>query len=101
MLMPSRWMENFGLTGIEAMSFGKPVVAFRVGGIPDWLEDGVTGYHVPAFNEKMLLYYIRKLIEDRPLAEKMGAAALNKFNKEFSFEIIIKRYDTLLKELMS
>lgn len=43
LLVPSIWPEPFGLVGIEAASHGVPAVAFDVGGIPEWLEDGVTG----------------------------------------------------------
>ena len=44
--LPSRWPEPFGLVGIEAMAHARPVVAFRVGGVTDWLADGVTGWAV-------------------------------------------------------
>jgi len=43
-VMPSLWQEPFGIVGIEAMARGRPVVAYRVGGIEEWLEDGKTGY---------------------------------------------------------
>ena len=41
--VPGPWPEPFGIVGIEAAHFGVPAVAFAVGGVPDWLEDGVTG----------------------------------------------------------
>ncbi|MFO0730632.1 MAG: glycosyltransferase [Nitrospiraceae bacterium] len=44
--VPSTVKEAFGLVGIEAMAFGKPVVAFDAGGIREWLQDGKTGYLV-------------------------------------------------------
>jgi len=44
---PSVWDEPFGLVGIEAMVHGSPVVAFDVGGIPEWLDDGETGHLIP------------------------------------------------------
>ena len=43
LLVPSVWPEPFGLAGLEAGRFGVPAVAFGVGGIPEWLEDGVNG----------------------------------------------------------
>ncbi|MFN7917525.1 MAG: glycosyltransferase family 4 protein [Vicinamibacterales bacterium] len=42
-VMPSLWPEPLGLTGLEALVRGVPVTAFAVGGIPEWLEDGITG----------------------------------------------------------
>ncbi len=41
--MPSLWPEPFGLSGLEAGRFGLPTTAFAVGGIPEWLTDGVNG----------------------------------------------------------
>jgi glycosyltransferase involved in cell wall biosynthesis len=46
--LPSRWPEPFGLVGLEAARFGVPAVAFDVGGIRDWLDDGVNGVLVPS-----------------------------------------------------
>jgi glycosyltransferase involved in cell wall biosynthesis len=45
--VPSLWPEPFGLVGLEAACLGIPAVAFNAGGIPDWLEDGVTGELAP------------------------------------------------------
>jgi glycosyltransferase involved in cell wall biosynthesis len=47
LLVPSRWPEPFGMVGVEAALRGVPSVAFGVGGIPEWLTDGVTGRIVP------------------------------------------------------
>ena len=43
LVVPSRWPEPFGLVGVEAAAVGLPAVGFAVGGIPEWLESGVTG----------------------------------------------------------
>lgn len=45
--VPSVWPEPFGLVGLEAARFGVPAIAFDVGGIREWLSDGVNGYLVP------------------------------------------------------
>jgi glycosyltransferase involved in cell wall biosynthesis len=47
LLVPSRWPEPFGMVGVEAALRGVPSVAFGVGGIPEWLIDGVSGRLVP------------------------------------------------------
>ena len=44
LIVPSLWPEPFGLVGFEAAAHGVPAVAFRVGGIPEWLTDGVSGH---------------------------------------------------------
>lgn len=70
----SRWEETFGWVIAEAMAAGKPVVGTRVGGIPEVIEDGETGFLVPrrapaAIAEKILI-----LAENRDLRESMGRA---------------------------
>ena len=45
--VPSVWPEPFGLVGLEAGAFGVPALAFDVGGISEWLEDGVNGWLAP------------------------------------------------------
>jgi glycosyltransferase involved in cell wall biosynthesis len=47
LVMPSLWPEPFGLSGPEAGLQGVPAAAFAVGGIPQWLEDGVNGHLAP------------------------------------------------------
>ncbi|HLB88019.1 MAG TPA: glycosyltransferase family 4 protein [Terriglobales bacterium] len=47
LVMPSQWPEPFGLSGLEAGLHGIPAVAFAVGGIPEWLQDGVNGFLAP------------------------------------------------------
>lgn len=74
-VVPSRAIEAFGLVGIEAMSIGRPVVASRVGGIGDWLEDGVTGIAVPPNDEAALANAIISLLTDRQMARTMGERA--------------------------
>ena len=48
LVFPSIWPEPFGLSGLEAGFLGVPTVAFAVGGVPEWLKDGVNGHLAPA-----------------------------------------------------
>ncbi|MBN2489743.1 MAG: glycosyltransferase family 4 protein [Planctomycetes bacterium] len=71
-VVPSMIPEAFGLVGIEAMAFGRPVVAFDAGGIREWLEDGVTGFCVPRGDVAALADRIARLLADPALARIMG-----------------------------
>ena len=62
------------MVGPEAMAHAKPVVAFDVGGIPDWLEHGVTGYLVPSRDVRQLAERIDQLLAKPELAQRMGRA---------------------------
>ena len=66
---PSKY-ESFGLIFIEAMCFGKPVVAYDVGGAAEIVDHGIDGWLVPASDERQLAQAISKLIEDGALRER-------------------------------
>ena len=80
----SRWEEVFGWMIAEAMAHGKPVVATRVGGIPELISDGVTGHLVsrgdaPAMSESVL-----QLLADPELRKRMGAAGREVVGRKFN-----------------
>ncbi len=94
---PSCWPEPFGLTGQEAMRCARPVVAFDVGGIPDWCDDGITGFVVP---EQDLVAYaaaLEHLLADFELAQEMGKNGLRKVEMEFSFEANLDKVECYLQ----
>ncbi|MEM2424984.1 MAG: glycosyltransferase family 4 protein [Candidatus Bathyarchaeia archaeon] len=66
------WEEPFGLTVVEAMAAGKPVVAYESGGISEIIVNGVTGLLVPKGDVKSLTSAVRYLIENEDIAKKMG-----------------------------
>ena len=70
----SGWAETFGQVGIEAMAFGKPVVAFEVGGVREWLADGRTGYVVDRNDLAGMTDRLSRLLADDALCARMGAA---------------------------
>jgi glycosyltransferase involved in cell wall biosynthesis len=74
-VLPSLWAEPFGYTGIEALARGRPVIAYDVGGVRTWLDDGVNGVAVPAADERALAGAIAALLDDRSRRERMGARA--------------------------
>jgi len=85
-VVPSRWPEPFGIVGIEAMAHGRPVVAFRVGGIPDWLENGVGGFLVPPGDVSTLADRIGALLADPAEAERIALLGRARVMREFSEE---------------
>jgi glycosyltransferase involved in cell wall biosynthesis len=85
-VVPSIWPEPFGIVGLEAMMCSKPVVAFDVGGISDWLRDGTNGYLVPLKRVDLLTQRIDALLRDRQKAAKMGAEGLRIVRTDFSKE---------------
>jgi glycosyltransferase involved in cell wall biosynthesis len=96
-VVPSIWPEPFGLVGLEAMTRAKPVVAFDVGGISDWLKDSINGYLVPVKNVGLLAERIEMLLRDRQKAVSMGAEgfriARTRFSKERHFEHLLSVFE--------
>jgi glycosyltransferase involved in cell wall biosynthesis len=80
LLMPSVWPEPYGLTGLEAAHWGAPCVAFRVGGIPDWLTEGVNGSLAKANPASAANYAeaIVRTISDESVYRRLRAGAMKK-----------------------
>jgi glycosyltransferase involved in cell wall biosynthesis len=74
------------MVGIEAMSYGRPVVAFNVGGIPEWLEDGATGFLVRPHDTRELASKITYLLEKPFVAREMGRKGRERVRAKFSKE---------------
>ncbi len=74
LVLPSRQPETFGLVGAEALRHATPVVATALGGVGEWLQDGVTGIAVPPCNPSALAEAIRRVLEDPERAAAMGEA---------------------------
>ncbi|MBA3559937.1 MAG: glycosyltransferase family 4 protein [Gemmatimonadaceae bacterium] len=73
--VPSLWAEPFGIVAVEAMMRGRAVVATAGGGLSEIIRDGLTGYLVPPGDAQSLADALLKLLRDRAVAERMGAAA--------------------------
>jgi glycosyltransferase involved in cell wall biosynthesis len=75
---PSVW-DTSPIAIMEAMSFGLPIVATDVGGIPEWVSDGVNGILVPSRDPASLARAIQLLIDDPPLRKSMGNESFQKY----------------------
>jgi glycosyltransferase involved in cell wall biosynthesis len=85
-VVPSIWDEACALTVLESMGRGVPVVASRVGGIPELVHDGVTGLLVPRGDEEQLAEAILRVLGDPTRARAMGAAGRRRVVEDFSPE---------------
>src|SRR5438034_8379072 len=70
----SVWEELFGWMIAEAMAFGKPIVATKVGGIPELVDDGITGFLVERGDPVMAAEQLDRLAVDLELRRKLGEA---------------------------
>ncbi|MGH3933141.1 MAG: glycosyltransferase, partial [Pseudonocardiaceae bacterium] len=84
--LSSSTVECAPMALLEAMAAGLPAVCTAVGGIPDIIRDGVTGYVVPRRDPPALAQAYLRLLRDRELAGKMGQAAKERLESEFSLD---------------
>jgi len=83
-VVPSVWAEAFGLTVVEAMAAGVPVVASSVGGIPELIDPEETGLLVPPGDDAALASSLRRLLDDAELRGRMGTRARETARARFS-----------------
>lgn len=91
--------EAFGLVLAEALYLGKPVVASRVGGIPEIVTDGVDGLLVPPADSAALAEALARLIDDPLLRARLGGAGSERVRQSFSFENMMRRYERIYDRL--
>jgi glycosyltransferase involved in cell wall biosynthesis len=93
--------DNFPTTILEAMACGTPVVATRIGGIPEQIEDGATGFLVPAQDPGAMAERIIQLQHDEPQLKAMGVTASQRVRKQFSLERMVDAYLSWYQEILS
>lgn len=101
LIMPSRVPETFGLSGLEAMSFAKPVIASDVGGISQWLEDGKTGILFDVEKKGTLGSAMLKLWKNPELAARMGNNGLTQYQAKYQPENHIDKLAEYFNEIIS
>ena len=95
-VVPSRWPEPFGMVGLEAMRHGRAVVAFEVGGIPDWLEGEATGLLVREQDVAGLSQALQRLLTEPDLAATLGKNARKRVGERFTFERYMDKLESYL-----
>lgn len=98
-VLSSDW-EGFGSVLVEAMASGKPIVATKVGGVPEVVEDGVTGFLVPPQDSDALASAILRLAKDEKLRKMMGNKGRERVVEEFDISLTARRYEQLYKEAL-
>lgn len=88
--------ESFGIAALEAMARGLPVVATKVGGLPELVADNVTGFLTEPDDPKAMSRAIIRLIRDRALAERLGGTGRTLANEFFSEEKMLSKWESLL-----
>ena len=91
--------ESFCLSILEAMCFGCPSVATRVGGIPEVVEDGISGLLVPPGDAAGLARAVEALIADPTRRAAMGAAARRRAMDRFSADVIVPGYEAIYRRV--
>jgi glycosyltransferase involved in cell wall biosynthesis len=85
--------EGLGVVLLEAMNHGTPVIASRVGGIVDIVEDGSSGLLVPPNDSRALAQALQRVLDDPHLAQRLGDAGRRRLHERFSWEAITDRWE--------
>jgi len=99
-VIPSLY-DNLPQTVLEAIACGTPVVGFAVGGIPDMVRPGVTGWVVPPQDVGALRAAIRALLEDPARRAEMAANCRRLAVQEYALEVQARRYVALYEEILA
>jgi L-malate glycosyltransferase len=91
--------ESFCLSILEAMYFACPSVATNVGGIPEVVQDKITGLLVPFGDSNAMARAAENLIRNATLRATLGRAAQARAREEFSAKVIVPRYETLYRRV--
>src|ERR671937_623656 len=92
-VVPSWSGDPFPTVAMEAGAYARPVIASQVGGLPEIVEHGLTGWLVSPNNPRDLAKYIAGFIEDRATTQSMGETAQNRIFSEFTQEKMVSEFE--------
>jgi glycosyltransferase involved in cell wall biosynthesis len=99
-VVPSIDREGFGLTALEAMDAALPVVASRVGGLPEIIDDGVSGLLVQPSDPDALAVAIASILERVDLGRRLGLAGRRQVERSFRGEAMARRLSEIYQEAL-
>ncbi len=101
LVVPSLWFEQFPMVVLEAMGRGLPVIGSRIGGLPEIIEEGLTGSTFEPGNSGDLMRQVRRLWEDPGLCRRMGIAgrqkALREYTEDAYFHNLVAVYQSAIQ----
>ncbi len=98
-LLPSE-QESFGLSALEAMAYGVPVIATHTGGLPEVVEDGVSGYLSPVGDTTAMADKAIELLSSPARYASMSAAAQNIAQSKFCVDVVVPQYEQFYKHCL-
>jgi N-acetyl-alpha-D-glucosaminyl L-malate synthase BshA len=98
-LLPSQ-QESFGLAALEAMACGVPVIASRVGGLPEVIDDGVDGYLKDPDDLEGMAEEAMNILTDAKLHERLATSARRKVEETFGADRVVPQYEAFYREVL-
>jgi N-acetyl-alpha-D-glucosaminyl L-malate synthase BshA len=100
LLLPSQ-TESFGLVALEAMASGVPVVASDVGGLPEVVEHGVTGFLAPLGDVDQMAEYATRILVDCALCQSFSRAASRRATEMFDYHKVVPQYEAVYERVLN
>jgi glycosyltransferase involved in cell wall biosynthesis len=98
-VLPSEY-EAFGLVLLESLAQGTPVIASRVGGIPEFIEDERTGLLVPPGDVPALTAALQRLWSDPALARRLGRHGRTEVVPRYTWDRVVDRLEVVYREVL-
>lgn len=100
LIFPSEWLETFGMTIVEAFSTGTPVIAAKIGGAGQLVEDGVNGLHYTPGDAEELANKVKCLEQDEALCHELGKNARRSYEENYTAEANYKMLITIYEDII-